>query len=225
MGRAIGGFLPLALGIALSPLPVIVVILMLFSPRAKINGPAFLLGWLVGVATAAGVALALSDAASVGSEDSAGTAASWAKLALGLLLAYGAARQWRTRPAQGERPEMPAWMAGIGAFTAPKAAALAVSLAGLKPKNLILAAAAGTTIAQAGLAAGAQIGALAIFVALASLTIAIPVLYHAFGGDSAERTLDGWRAWLQQNNSAVMTLVFAILGIVLIGQAIQSLSA
>lgn len=68
VGQAIGQFLPLAIGVALSPVAIIVVILMLFSARAKSNGPAFLLGWLIGVGAAAGIALAVSDAASVGSE-------------------------------------------------------------------------------------------------------------------------------------------------------------
>ena len=46
MGQAIGGSLPLAVGIALSPIPIIAVVLMLTSPRARVNGPAFVLGWL-----------------------------------------------------------------------------------------------------------------------------------------------------------------------------------
>ena len=33
-------FCPFAIGIAISPVPIIAVILMLFSSRARINGPA-----------------------------------------------------------------------------------------------------------------------------------------------------------------------------------------
>jgi hypothetical protein len=36
--------------VALSPLPIIAVILMLVSVRARLNGPAFLVGWLLGLA-------------------------------------------------------------------------------------------------------------------------------------------------------------------------------
>ncbi|HUK72944.1 MAG TPA: GAP family protein [Streptosporangiaceae bacterium] len=49
MGQAIGGSLPLAIGIALSPIPIIAVVLMLTTPRARANGPAFVLGWLLGL--------------------------------------------------------------------------------------------------------------------------------------------------------------------------------
>ena len=40
MGKAIGGSLPLAVGIALSPIPIIAVVLMLTSHKAKVNGQA-----------------------------------------------------------------------------------------------------------------------------------------------------------------------------------------
>ncbi|HEY3877702.1 MAG TPA: hypothetical protein VGM12_03810 [Trebonia sp.] len=39
MGQAIGGALPLAVGVALSPVPVIAAVLMLTTRRARVNGP------------------------------------------------------------------------------------------------------------------------------------------------------------------------------------------
>jgi hypothetical protein len=116
-------------------------------------------------------------------------------------------------------------MAGIEALTAPRACGLALLLAGLKPKNLILAAAAGTTVAQANLSATGQVGALAVFVGLASAGIVTPVVYHALGGERVQRTMDGWKLWLQNHNAAVMTVLFLVFGFVLSGQAVQSLSA
>ena len=49
LGQAIGDLLPLALGIAISPIPIIAVILMLFSQRARANSAMFFLGWIIGV--------------------------------------------------------------------------------------------------------------------------------------------------------------------------------
>jgi hypothetical protein len=52
MGKAIEGSLPMAVGIALSPVPIIAVVLMLTSRKARVNGPAFVAGTLgVGVPT------------------------------------------------------------------------------------------------------------------------------------------------------------------------------
>ena len=48
MGRATGDFLPSAVGVAISPLPIVAVVLMLVTPRGRVDGPVFLVGWLVG---------------------------------------------------------------------------------------------------------------------------------------------------------------------------------
>lgn len=50
MGQTIGNVLPLALGVGISPIPIVAVVLMLATPRGRVNGPAFLLGWIVGIA-------------------------------------------------------------------------------------------------------------------------------------------------------------------------------
>ena len=60
MGQAIGGSLPMAVGIALSPIPIIAVVLMLTSRKARINGPAFVLGWLLGLGIVGAIVLTLA---------------------------------------------------------------------------------------------------------------------------------------------------------------------
>jgi hypothetical protein len=60
MGQAIGDILPMAVGVAISPVPIIAIVLMLGTPSARSNGPAFTLGWLIGLAVAGGILLALA---------------------------------------------------------------------------------------------------------------------------------------------------------------------
>jgi len=48
MGSVIGDILPLALGIAISPIPIIAAILMLLSPKAKGTSVGFLIGCYAG---------------------------------------------------------------------------------------------------------------------------------------------------------------------------------
>ncbi|HET6673526.1 MAG TPA: GAP family protein, partial [Agromyces sp.] len=52
MGSVIGDILPLALGIAISPIPIIAAILMLLSPKAKGTSVGFMLGWVLGIVIA-----------------------------------------------------------------------------------------------------------------------------------------------------------------------------
>ncbi len=45
MTPGISAVLTFAIGVAISPVPIIAVILVLFSRGARVNGPAFLAGW------------------------------------------------------------------------------------------------------------------------------------------------------------------------------------
>jgi hypothetical protein len=45
----IGDILPLAVGVAMSPLAIIAVIIMLGSKRAKSNSLLFVIGWMLGL--------------------------------------------------------------------------------------------------------------------------------------------------------------------------------
>jgi predicted histidine transporter YuiF (NhaC family) len=67
----IGAVLTFAIGVAISPVPIIAVILMLFSARARVNGLLFLLGWAVALGVVSGVAYALSDAGDVATDSTA----------------------------------------------------------------------------------------------------------------------------------------------------------
>jgi threonine/homoserine/homoserine lactone efflux protein len=142
MGRAIGEMLPAAIGVAISPLPIVAVVLMLVTARGRVNGPAFLAGWVAGIAVAGTIVLLLASSAGASDQGQPASWVAWLKLALGVLLLLIALRQWRGRPHQGEEAATPKWMGALGAFTPPKAAGAGVVLSALNPKNLLLIAAA-----------------------------------------------------------------------------------
>jgi hypothetical protein len=224
MGSAIGSILPEAIGVAISPLPIIAVILMLFSKRARSNGLAFLAGWVLALAVVVGVVLALAGAGKISAGGTPATAGYAIKLLLGLLFLFLAVRNWQKRPKEGQTPEMPKWMAAIDSFTAGRAFGLSALLAGLSPKNLGLALAAALSIGQAGLSGAQPWVALATFVLLASISIALPVLYYVIAGQSAKKTLNSWKAWLTANNATVMFVLLLVFGVKLVGDALGGLT-
>jgi threonine/homoserine/homoserine lactone efflux protein len=132
------------------------------------NGPAFLLGWIVGLVVVGLIVLAVSDAGDVDSNDDSSAIAALLKLALGLLLIVLAGKQWRGRPKEGEEAEVPKWMQAIDAVTPLRALGLGGLLSGVNPKNLALTLGAALVIAQAGLSTGDTAWALAVFVIIAS---------------------------------------------------------
>ncbi len=225
MGGVIGDILPLAIVVAISPVPIIAVILILFSARARTNGPAFLAGWVVGLAVLGTVVLVLSDAGDLHDQDGPSTAAGVVQLILGVLLLLASLRQWRSRPKHGEEPEMPKWLAGVDGLSPVKAAGLGVLLSAVNPKNLLLVIAAAVTIAQAGLGTGQQVVALVVFVLIGSVTVALAVVYSLLGGEGAAARLEEAKDWLAANNATVMFILLLVFGVVLIGKAIGILSS
>jgi len=221
MTQGIAEVLSYAVGVAISPVPIIAVILMLFSGRAKVNGPTFLLGWALGLTLVSAVAYLAGDAAS-GSTESDGI--SWSEILFGVLLLLLAARTWRHRPAPGVEPARPKWMAGIDSFSPGKAFGLGVLLSGVNPKNLLLAAGAGAALAGLGLSTTDAVVSLIVFVVLGSLTIAVPVLYYLVGGQGAKDRLDTAKDWLAFHNDAVMMVLFVVFGVSLIGKGIPPLT-
>jgi Sap, sulfolipid-1-addressing protein len=225
MGSAIGDTLSMAVGVAISPIPVIALILMLFSKRARSNGPAFAGGWLLGIAVVGAIVLAVSGAVGVSSGGAPSTAASVVQLVLGLLLLLMAAGQWRRRPAPGEEAATPKWMEGIEEFTPGRAAGVGAVLSGANPKNLLLIVGASVTIAEAGLSGGQTAIAFAVFAVLASLTVLVPVLAYLLLGERAARVLDQLKTWLSHNNAAVMAVLLLVFGAVLLGKGIGGLTS
>jgi hypothetical protein len=224
MGQAISEVLPFAIGVAIVPIPVIAVILMLFSARARVNGPVFLLGWVAGLAVAFVVVYAIADAAGAGTDEQASDGVSWLKIALGVVLLLLALRTWRKRPEAGVTPEPPRWMAGIDGLEPGKAVGLGALLASANPKNLILIVGAAAGLAQLDVSTGDALWGLIAFVVVGSLSVATPVAYYFVGGEGAKTSLTELRAWLAVHDAAVMSVLFLVFGVVLISKGLAPLT-
>ncbi len=222
MAEAIGQVLPLGVGVALSPVPIIAVVLMLGTPRARGNGIAFVLGWVVGLALVTGIVLAVAGGAAA-DDDGPATWASVLKIALGALLLLVAVRQWRGRPRGGAAPEFPKWMRTIDTFTPVRAGVMAAALAGVNPKNLLLAVSAGAAIAATGAPSGDQAVAAAVFVVIGTLGPGIPVGIYFAMGERAAHLLDEMKAWMGANNVAIMAVLSLVIGVKLIGDGLGAL--
>lgn len=224
MGEAIGQMLPSAVGVAISPIPIVAVVLMLVSARGRVNGPAFLIGWWVGVAAVGAIMLLVAGGAEATEEGEPATWVSVLELVLGLLLFLVALKQWRERPHEGKAAETPRWMSALDRFTPLKAAGAGVLLSGLNPKNLLLTVAGAAAIAQAGISTGQEAVALVVFVLIASIGVAVPIVIYFALGDRAGPLLERLMNWLGQNNAVIMAVLLLIIGVKLIGDAITGLS-
>lgn len=224
MGEAIGQVLPLAVVVALSPIPIVGVVLMLSTPRGRANGPAFVAGWIVGLAVLGTLVLLISGGAGASSGGQPADWVSWLKLLLGAVLLRLALKQWRGRPRAGEEASLPSWLRSVDHFTASRASALGIGLSAVNPKNLVLVVSAGAAIAQTGIPAGEQAVALAVFVLIGTLGPGIPVALYLAMGDRSKRILGEMKDWMAHNSAVIMAVICLVIAAKLIGDAISGLS-
>jgi hypothetical protein len=225
MGQAIGSTLPLAVGVALSPVPIIAVVLMLTSRRARSNGPAFVIGWLIGLAVIGAIVLSVAGPAGASKSGSPATWVSWVKIVLGAALLLVAVRQFRGRPKDSDEAGLPKWMASIDTMKPLAVLGLAALLGGVNPKNLLLAVSAGASIAQTGISGADQAIAYAVFALIGTIGVGTPVVIYFALGERSATMLAALKDWMGRHNAVIMSVLCLVIGVKLIGDAIGALAS
>lgn len=224
MGEVLGAIAPLALLIAISPIPIVAQILVLFTPAPRANASAYLAGFVLGVGAALSVFVVAAqalDAVTGGSERSA--ARSWVLIGFGALLLAGAARRYAKRPRGDEAPGMPGWMANITTLSPPRSLGLGAGVGLLNPKNLVAVVPAAAAIGSSTLDVAASVAVAVVFVAIAAAGVAVPLLMAVAMGPRADPVLRRWKEWLTRNNDLVLALLFLVLGLLLLVEGVTSL--
>lgn len=220
MGPVIGDILPLALGIAISPLPIMATTIMLLSPKARGTSVGFLIGWVAGIALMTTLFVLLAQLLPSVRPHTPALLTGAVELLLGLLLIVLAVRTWRNRPRAGESAPVPRWINAIDALTFWRGLAVGFVYSAFRPKNLLISLAAGVVIGSAGLDLAPSAIVLAIFIVFAASTIAAPVAAYFSGAPKVTTGLEGLREWLLRNVSTVTATTLLFLGVVIVGMGI-----
>lgn len=208
----------MALAIVLSPFPVIPAIMLLLTARPVPAASAFLAGWVIGVAAALAAAVAIS--ALVELAYGQPTWAAWVRIVLGVALIGLGLGKWLKR---GAATQTPAWMASIVTATPVAAMKLGLLLSAANPKIVMLAAAAGVTIGAAEPPASVALGVAAVFVAIASVSVGLPLVAYVVAGQRVVPPLRRARDWLAAHNSTVMSIVFVVIGVMVLLNGVEGL--
>ena len=208
--------LPIAIGILLSSLPLTMIPLMLRTRRDGRALGLFLAGWTLGFLLVGVAVLLLADSLSPAAEGPARWV-NWVRVVLGLVLLWLAFKQWRGRPREGEAAVLPGWMSSIETMAPGRAAGLGLLLATLNPKYTVLIASGTLSIATATYQLGAQLGALLVFTAVASLGVFAPLLLSWLLGEKSVAPMERFKAWLVRYNAVILTVVLLVLGVVVLG--------
>lgn len=197
---------------------------MLGTPRARTNAPAFMGAWILSIFVVGAIALLVAGGSGAETGDHTSSGASSLKTVFGVLLLLLALKTWRNRPGQGEVPKTPGWMDAVDKFTSTRAAALAVGLSVINPKNLVLVLSAAGAIASSGSSSSSEIAALVLFTAIATIGVAVPVIMFFAMGERSRPALDRLKAWMVAHNALIMTIICAAIGALLIAEGVGELS-
>ncbi|MGA1837986.1 GAP family protein [Herbiconiux sp. 11R-BC] len=246
MAGIIGHILPLAVGVALSSVPIVVMVLILLSPRGRASSITYLIGAAAGM-----LALTLLFTAGASllpppppSEKSPLFAVIEITLGVGLLVLAGVrwrrSRQPRARDevlatedipadidlaALAAAPASPArttpkWMTRVTTLGPVPSLGVGFVLM-LRPKNLLLTIAAGVAIGAGNPTLSEAAIAIVIYVVLGISTLAAPIIVAVANPTRMRKPLEETRIWIEGNSATVTTVVVLMLGTVIIGSGLQ----
>ncbi|WP_067457557.1 GAP family protein [Actinomadura macra] len=219
MGEVIRALLPLTLGVAISPIPIIAVIALLLTPRARDAALGFLAGWTVGIVAATTLLVVIANVIGMNSDTGEPKSpVSWIVLLLGVLVLTIAAREWTSR--RTGRHDVPGLLDDLSPV---KAAQRGLLLSIINPTNALMFVAAGIVVSQGLLSIGEEVVAVAVFSILAACGVAVPVIVYLVDAERWRPRLDALRAWLEPNSRTVVSVLLLVIGVVLLGQGIGGL--
>ncbi|HOW95093.1 MAG TPA: GAP family protein [Mycolicibacterium fallax] len=211
ISRLLGELAPLALVIALSPLSIIPAVLVLHGPQPRARGLAFLSGWLVGLTALTAAAIGASGLLG-GLHEEPPAWASWVRIGVGAaLIAFGLFR-WFTRH---RRPHQLPGLRHLNDSSPLRLAGIGALLTVANVKVLFICAAAGLAIGSAGPDIDIVVAA-AAFVAVASSTVAVPILGYALSGKRLDPSLTLLRERMERHSAALVAVILIVIGAMLL---------
>ncbi|WP_319446603.1 MULTISPECIES: GAP family protein [unclassified Mycobacterium] len=226
MGNAIGELLPLAVALAVGPLPIIAIMLILTSEGARSKGMAFAGGRLVGLILLVSAALVIFSAINdptLGHRGHPSPVVSILRIVVGVVLIGLAARMWRRRGAEsnGQPSRL---VRRVDGLTVRGSFGMGLAVTAIDPASISIGILVGLDIASVRLPVLADVLFVVVFVLAATVTVTGPVLAYLAGGEAAQRRLTGLKGWLLANEKTVMMVLFVLIGALLIGRGIRELA-
>lgn len=223
MTQLIAKLIPLALGVAASPISVVAILVILLTRRARLASLVFAVTWSFGIAVALGLAVYFADRIPPIPQglDLPFEGLVTALLGIGLIGSAVLARMGRFRAEDPYEP--PRWLSVVDNLSPLGGAVIALTNAVTSPKNIGLAVAAGLAITGSRTTPAERTTAETVYVIIASTTVWIPVIVFFVGGERARDTLARWKTYITARAAAVMELTLLILGIVLAVRGLANL--
>ena len=215
MFEAIIKSFPMAMGIAFSPGPILAIIMLLMTKRARVSGSLFLLGWIVGIQIVGTIIIFMPGviASHGGMSDTTGTV----KIIVGILLLILIYPVFIKKKKQGNKERIPKIFNSIDSFGSVKVFIIGFVFSALSIKNAALTASGAAHIHTSSLIDYVEtLLGVFFFSVIASFTLILPILIYFIVPHKTEVLLQKWRDWLMKHHWDIVMSMLAISGILLI---------
>jgi hypothetical protein len=215
--------LPLILGAMLAPLWIMLVLLLLASPRGVAKGAAFV-GGLTLTRLAQGAVFGVMLSASPDARaDSSGQSpfASTLLLLVGILLLASAVVKWRKDADPDDPP--PSWLESIDKTSPARALGLGALLMAVGPKCWVFTLSAVGVIVEEEIGLAGSIVTFVAFVGLAHLALIVAVLVCAIAPQTSSAALGRATDWLARYNRPISITVATLFGVFFFWQGASGL--
>ncbi len=204
-------------------MPIIAMIVLCVTGRARGGGLFFLIGWLVSIMLFMVFAvLFLSNLRDGAPEKVSIFAIVFQTFAAGFFF-WVSWQNWVTRPRKGQEAPVPKWISGFSHLSRPKLFGMGFIMNYTNVKNLPIMITAGLAISKGAEDWMSGFIAASIFTLVASLSIIIPWLMSIFGSEATHKSIEHARIWLYRNNNIIMAVLFFYMGITVLSAAIVNI--
>jgi len=210
MGQVLGSLLPLGLAAAVSNVPILVTILILLSEKRNQSALPYLIGWVVGTLFLVTVGTFAASSLPQPRPRQPDRVVGALEILVGVaLVALGIlAIRRREESLGGQEPK---WAHAIGAFGAGRSLGLGLAL-NLRPKGVLLCAAASLALASANDGVEDTAILVLVYTAIATSTVAVPIVTTLLSPRRMEPRLINARSWLDHNGPMVTAAIMVMIG-------------
>jgi hypothetical protein len=208
MGHLLLQIMPVAVAIAVNPVPIIAAIVMTATERPVANGVAYLAA-LIAVSYGFGaIVLVLFHGTALGAGTRTGRfiLVLWLLIGVTFLAAFVVLLVRRPKP--GEKGKEPGWMRWIGRLGPLGAAVVGVMLVNYEMEGPALSDILASPVTRAE-----AFVALALFVVVAVSTSAVPVVSCIVAPSAVGAVLERAKGWLTRYNRPILMVAFAAIGV------------
>ena len=222
MLEAIGHILPISVAVALSSVPITAMLVILLSRNRNRSAVPFLIGWVAGLALVVTVFTLFGRALPGRTPNAVQAVVGRGEVLIGLALIVVAIVGWTRAAREPRTSDAPRWVAAVGSLGPWSCLGVALIL-NVRPKALLLAAAAGLSLHGEHLDPSSSVIVIGVYTLISASTVAAPIIATLIAPDRMEPSLLRARAFISKYGPIATAVIMLMIGVVVVGDGLTRL--